>query len=136
MASPLTPPPPLRDYSLQEWGILLGIITTVVAAIYGLWRKAIRPFLIWSHRMFSEASLRAELDDIKHHKHSVQVLGRQMAEVVIRLDALETACQPIPILHERVAAMHSAQERIEAALENVNQSLVELASRRRRYDRD
>lgn len=109
-------PPPAADLTLSDWGIIVAILATVAAGMVWLWKAVVRRFLLWSHRVFSDATLRAELEDIRDSKRAVQTLGRQCAQMMGDIGEMQPAVKLIPVIDERSKATVATMERIEQML--------------------
>lgn len=109
-------PPPAADLSLSDWGIVVAILATVATGMVWLWKVVVRRGLLWAHRVASDATLRAELEDIRDGKRAIQTLGRQCAQMMGDIEDMQPAVKLIPVIDERSKATVASMERIEQML--------------------
>lgn len=130
-------PESVHVFTLQEWAIVIGIITTGVGALYAVWKVVVRPLLVRAHRRLSEEVLKKELTDLEHATRAVQSLGRLQAELIGQVHELDAHVEKIPVLQSLVDRNGKTLERIEGTLDRLNDHIISLSAReggRRRYD--
>lgn len=71
------PTPDPHRFSLEDWGILVGIVSAVTAALYATWRIVLIPL----QQVLAHYILRSELTVLRYNSEAVQTLARQYAEL-------------------------------------------------------
>jgi hypothetical protein len=126
-----------EQFTLAEWALIVGIITTSVGAVYAVWKVVLRPMLVAANRRFSEEAFKKELNDLEHATKAVQSLGRLQAELIIQVEKMDEGVDKIPVLEKLIEANGETLERIEGTLVRLNEHIINLNAReggRRRYD--
>lgn len=110
------PAPDPERFTLAEWALLVGMVTTVVGALYAIWRIVLKPFLIFSARRLGKAAFRNEIDQIEHAAQAVVALGRLQATMITQIEELYEKVEGVPVLIALSKRNEEALGRIEHAL--------------------
>lgn len=85
-----------EKFSLADWGILVGIVTTLTGGLYALWRVVGLPVV----RAFARKVLKGEMDQLAHNATAITNIWSAQLALQTTVDDMKPKVDRIPVIEE------------------------------------